>query len=134
MIVLRCLGFAAGLVPVPLTCEADGRLPEFGLALTNLCSRASRSAAELAPAEIEQGRRILARKIRRVAPQVVAFVGISIYRQFFGHAQSGGPGPKPERIDGARVFVLPNPSGLNAAFPGFKDKLVWFEKLHEFMT
>ncbi len=36
-------------------------------------------------------------------------------------------------ISGARVFVLPNPSGLNASFPGFKHKLIWFEKLREFL-
>ena len=75
---------------------------------------------------------MLARKIRRVQPRVVAFVGVSIYRRFFGIAQGFGVGPKEERIFGARVFVLPNPSGLNASFPGFRDKLIWFERLREF--
>ena len=124
--------YAAQLVPEELTCEDDSRLVEFDLALTNLCSRATRSAAELTTAEMIAGRETLSRKIRRVRPLVVAFVGVSIYRRFFGMAQGDGAGPKAEQIFGARVFVLPNPSGLNASYPGFKDKLIWFERLRKF--
>jgi len=125
--------YEAKLIPEPLTSEADRRLVEFGMAMTNLCARASRSAAELTREEIVAGKAILARKIRRVAPEVVAFVGLSIYRDFFGKSGSPGAGAKEEVISGARVFVLPNPSGLNASFPGFKHKLIWFEKLREFV-
>jgi double-stranded uracil-DNA glycosylase len=124
---------AARIVPQPLSCEEGGRLAEFELALTNLCPRPTRAAAELTRAELERGRRVLARKIRRLHPRVVAFVGVGIYRDFFGRSASAGAGAKPETIFGARVFVLPNPSGLNAAFPGFRDKLVWFERLREFV-
>ena len=123
---------AAGLVPFALGWADDRRLAEFGLALTNLCARATRAASELTAPELALGRTSLARKIRRLHPRVVAFVGVGIYRTFFGHARSGGPGVKPERIGGARVFVVPNPSGLNASFPGFEDKLVWFVRLREF--
>src|SRR5229473_1807128 len=70
--------YPAQLVPEVLTCEDDARLVEFDLALTNLCSRATRSAAELTAAEMIAGRQALARKIRRVRPYVVAFVGVSI--------------------------------------------------------
>jgi TDG/mug DNA glycosylase family protein len=125
--------YAARLVPVSLTHDEEQRLPEFGLALTNLCPRATRSAAELSAEEMERGKQVLKKKIRRLRPAVVAFVGITIYRQFFGRDGSAGPGPKAETIDGARVFVLPNPSGLNASFPGFMHKLVWFERLREFV-
>lgn len=124
--------FAARLIPEELKCEDDERLVEFGLAITNLCARATRSAAELRPDEIKRGHKHLERKIRRVAPRVVAFVGVTIYRSFFGIADGEGAGPKDERIGGARLFVLPNPSGLNASFPGFQDKLIWFERLREF--
>ena len=126
--------FASKLIPVPLTCDDDGRLTEFGMAMTNLCARASRSAAELTREEIVAGKRILAKKILRIAPEVVAFVGLSIYRDFFGKTGSPGAGAKDEIVSGARVFVLPNPSGLNASFPGFKHKLIWFEKLREFIA
>ena len=126
--------YAAKLIPLPLTSEDDQRLVEFGMAMTNLCARASRSAAELTREEIVAGKAILARKIKRVAPEIVAFVGLSIYRDFFGKTASPGAGAKDEMIAGARVFVLPNPSGLNASFPGFKHKLIWFEKLREFIA
>ena len=124
---------ASGILPVPLGFEDDVRLGEFGLALTNLCARATRSASELSLDEIERGKRVVARKVRHLRPKVVAFVGVTIYRSCFGKSASPGPGPKPETISGARIFVLPNPSGLNASFPGFKDKLVWFERLLEFL-
>jgi len=126
--------YAAKIVPEPIGADDDQRLAEFGIGLTNLCPRATRSAAELEPPEIEEGRRDLARKIARLKPGVVAFVGVSLYQSFFKLKTSGGPGPKPETISGARVFVVPNPSGLNASFPGFSHKLVWYEKLREFTT
>ncbi len=109
--------YASRLVPEPLTHDEDQRLAEFGLALTNLCPRATRAASELRAEEIAQGLRVVESKIREIRPVVVALVGITLYRIFFRHAASGGAGAKPETIDGARVFVLPNPSGLNADFP-----------------
>ena len=123
---------AAGLVPEPLTYADDVRLVEWNLALTNIVSRATREAAELAPADYARGRIALARLIRRLQPRVIAFVGSTVYRAFFGASASGGAGPKPERIGEARVFVVPNPSGRNAAYPGFADKLVWFRRLKRF--
>ncbi len=123
--------YESKLIPIALTCDDDKRLIEFSMAMTNLCARASRSAAELTRKEIVAGKVILAKKIKRIAPEVVAFVGLSIYRDYFGKTGSSGAGAKDELISGARVFVLPNPSGLNASFPGFKHKLIWFEKLRE---
>jgi TDG/mug DNA glycosylase family protein len=123
---------AAGLTPGAFTCEDDARLPSHGLALTNIVPRATRAASELTRAEFEAGRARLARLIARVKPRTVAFVGVTVYRAFFGPRVSPGPGPKPQRIGEARVFVLPNPSGLNAAYPGFRDKLVWFERLRRY--
>ncbi len=137
--------YAARLVPLELTHMEDRRIAEFGLALTNLCPRATRAAAELSREEIERGKRTLRIKIRRLRPEVVAFVGVTIYRDFFGKAASrtsgkplagaasAGAGAKLELICDAKVFVLPNPSGLNASFPGFKHKLIWFERLREFI-
>jgi double-stranded uracil-DNA glycosylase len=123
--------YAARLVPEPLTFADDARLPEWGLAITNIVPRATRSAVELEPGEYASGRLRLARLIARIEPRVVAFVGITVYRYFFGFG-GGGAGPKPERIGAARVFVVPNPSGLNAAYPGFADKLIWYRRLRRF--
>src|SRR5580698_5027417 len=125
--------YVAKLIPEPLASDDDQRLVEFGMAMTNLCARASRSAAELTREEIVAGKAILAKKIQRIGPEVVAFVGLSIYRDFFDKTASPGAGAKDEVISGARVFVLPNPSGLNASFPGFKHKLIWFAQLREFI-
>lgn len=123
---------AAGLTPTLLSPEDDVRLPSLGLGLTNLCPRVTRAASELGKEELVAGRTALSRKIARVRPRVVAFVGLSIYQSYFDLKHSGGAGDKPERIHRARVFVVPNPSGLNASFPGFADKLVWFVRLREF--
>jgi TDG/mug DNA glycosylase family protein len=120
---------AAGIVPEPMTFADDVRLPGYGLALTNIAERATREAAELTARDYARGRRRLARTIADLQPAVVAFVGVTAYRQFFGPSAAGGAGPKPERIGGAAVFVVPNPSGRNAAYPGFADKLVWYRRL-----
>ena len=122
---------AARLTPEALTYEQDASLAQFRLALTNLCPRPTRSAAELSREELERGRRALGRKIFRIRPELVALVGITLYPIVLGKARlgGGGPGLKPDRIHGAPVFVLPNPSGLNASFPSFASKLDWFERL-----
>jgi TDG/mug DNA glycosylase family protein len=124
---------AARLTPTLLHYTEDQRLAEFGIALTNLCPRTTRTAAELTRAEIARGHAALARKIAGWRPAVVALVGVSLYRTYFGAAAGPGPGPKRETIAEARVFVVPNPSGLNASFPGFEDKLRWFKKLRAFV-
>ena len=121
--------WAAKLTPVLLAPEEDAKLADFGLGLTNLVPRWTRTAAELSRAEREKGGLRLRRFVARAQPRIVALVGLSIYQELFGHARSGGPGLKPERLSGARVFVLPNPSGLNASFPGFAQKLRWFRAL-----
>lgn len=124
---------AARITPTLLPYEEDQRLGELGIALTNLCPRTTRTAAELTRDEIARGRAALARKIAAWRPAVVAFVGVSLYRMYFGPTATPGPGAKPEIIAGARVYVVPNPSGLNASFPGFADKLVWFAGLRAFV-
>lgn len=123
---------AAKLTPTLLDYGDDQKLATFGIGLTNLCPRTTRTAAELTRAEIARGRAALGRKIAAWRPHVVAFVGVSLYSLYFGTAERRGPGAKPERISDARVFVVPNPSGLNASYPGFVDKLVWFRNLRAF--
>jgi len=124
---------AARLVSEPLTAQEDRRILEFGLGLTNLCPRPTRSAAELSSAELAAGARTLRRKIAAIRPAVVVPVGITVYARLVPRSRSGGAGEKPETIAGAPLFVLPNPSGLNASYPGFQHKLVWFEALREYL-
>ncbi len=124
---------AARLTPVLIDYSEDQRLAEFGIALTNLCPRTTRTAAELTRAEISRGHVALAHKIAAWRPAVVALVGVSLYRTYFGAAAGPGPGAKRETIAASRVFVVPNPSGLNASFPGFDSKLIWFRRLRAFV-
>jgi TDG/mug DNA glycosylase family protein len=124
---------ASGILPEPLTAEEDRRLADYGIALTNVCPRPTRSADELTTAELASGRATLVRKCRRWRPPVVALVGVSLYPVIFGRQAGRGPGAKPVRLAGAAVFVVPNPSGLNASFPGFTHKLVWYRKLRVFL-
>jgi double-stranded uracil-DNA glycosylase len=124
---------AAGLTPVAVAPEEDARLPELGLGVTNVCPRATRSAAELSPAELREGVRALREKIVSLRPRVVALVGVSLYRIVVPGGREPGPGAKRAGLLGARMFVLPNPSGRNAAYPGFEEKLVWFRRLARFL-
>ncbi|HEY3011573.1 MAG TPA: G/U mismatch-specific DNA glycosylase [Gemmatimonadales bacterium] len=84
-----------------------------GLGITNLVARATASASELTGAELRAGRRRLERTVRRYCPKCVAVVGIGAYRTAFErpHARMGR---QPERIGASSLWVLPNPSGLNA--------------------
>lgn len=125
---------ASGITPVLLRAEDDQRLAEFGYALVNLCPRTTNTASELTRAELERGARRLRAKIRRMRPEVVALVGLTLYPIVCKPARGAkkltpGPGEKPERIEGARLFVVPNPSGLNASFPSFAAKLRWYREL-----
>jgi TDG/mug DNA glycosylase family protein len=84
-----------------------------GCGITNIVGRATASAAELEAEELRAGRRRLERKCRRFAPRWVAVLGIGAYRGAFDRRRAH-VGPQEETIGGARVWVLPNPSGLNA--------------------
>ncbi len=126
---------AARLTPIELRPDEDGRLPEHRLALVNMAARPTKTAAELSRSELQRGRAKLLAKIRAMQPEVVALVGVTLYPLLVGAAAAKakpGPGAKPELVEGARLFVVPNPSGLNATFPTFAAKLPWFRKLRAF--
>ena len=112
------------LAPEPVTYQDDERLPGWRLGITNLIARPSPGIDDLRPSEYVEGWKVLDRKIRRYRPQVVALVGVTLYRAILPllddalpiHSQRGAVGPQPIAIHGARLFVLPNPSGRNANF------------------
>jgi len=106
---------AAGFTPRRLRPSEKDRLLDAGYGLTNLVARATAGAAELAPGEFVAGRKRLAAKLRRYRPRVIAFLGMGAYRHAFGTPRAP-LGEQPERFEGARVWVLPSPSGLNAAY------------------
>ncbi len=86
-----------------------------GLGITNLVARATARADELTNDELRAGIEPLRALVRRWRPRFVAFLGISAYRVAFGRGKAG-IGPQAETIESAAVWVLPNPSGLNAHY------------------
>ena len=90
-------------------------LLEGGYGITNLVNRATATAEEVAPAEFAAGAKKLAAKVRRYRPRIVAFLGVGAYCHAFG-VKSCAIGRQPEPLEGAEVWVLPNPSGLNANY------------------
>ena len=120
--------FDSRLVPEPITYVDDERLPEWGFGITNLIARATPGIDSLRPAEYVGGLVILRRKIRRYTPAIVALVGVSLFRAIFAKRGTIRLGSQQELFDGARVFVLPNPSGRNANF-SYAEMLGAFRKL-----
>jgi len=121
--------FEAGLVPEPIGPEDDERLPAWGFGLTNLVPRPTPGIDTLTRQEYVDGERALRRKVRRWKPRVVAFVGVTLYRSVFGKKTTRiACGFQAERFEGARVFVLPNPSGRNANF-SYAQMLAAFRRL-----
>ncbi len=90
-------------------------LPEYGCGITNLVARSTAVAAELSADELRRGRGNLKRKVGKYKPRYVAVLGIGAYRTAF-EAPKAVLGPQSEMIRGTRLWVLPNPSGLNARY------------------
>jgi TDG/mug DNA glycosylase family protein len=141
----------SGLVPEPIGAEDDGRLPEWGFGVTNLIARCTPGIDTLRPEEYAAGALTLRRKVRRWKPEIVAFVGVTAYRAVYpkrrrpespaGKRQPGrgemtpdpfSVGLQADLFEGARVFVLPNPSGRNAHFT-YAQMLAAFRALADFV-
>jgi double-stranded uracil-DNA glycosylase len=105
----------AGLTPRLLTPDEDAELPGFGLGVTNLADRPTRTAAELTRSELQEGAAALAGLVARHRPRVLAVLGITAYRLGFDRPRAV-LGRQPESVGGAVTWVVPNPSGLNAHY------------------
>ncbi|XXV17751.1 G/U mismatch-specific DNA glycosylase [Sorangium sp. So ce1182] len=106
---------AGGFTDRVLSPSEERDLLKLGYGITNVVERATASADELSPEELAAGGVRLAAKVRRYRPRFLAVLGIGAYRSAFGRPQAA-PGPQPETIDATRIWVLPNPSGLNASY------------------
>jgi TDG/mug DNA glycosylase family protein len=134
----------SGLVAEAITFEHDDRLPEFGFGITNLIARPSPGINDLVPSEYIEGWHALERKIQRYRPEILALVGVTLYRVIeplviadadrpARKARPSGPvtlGPQALTIHDAEVFVLPNPSGRNANF-SYEEMLDAFRLLRK---
>lgn len=96
-----------------MTEEDRAHLLGRGIGITNLAPRATARADELSATELREGGERLRTTVRRVRPRVVAVAGITAYRSAFGHRRAVA-GRQPEPFEGAVLWVVPNPSGLNA--------------------
>jgi double-stranded uracil-DNA glycosylase len=105
----------SGFTPRQLHPSEQHELLTYGLGITNMVARPSATAAELSTQEFVQGAEILTKLTEKYAPQTVAIVGIGAYRKGFDRPKAT-VGPQSELIGPSRIWVLPNPSGLNAHY------------------
>ncbi len=103
----------SGFTPRLLKPSEQGELPSYGLGITNVVARPTARADELTPEEYREGGRLLALKVARLRPRWLAVVGVTAYRAAFGEPKAQ-VGEQRRTIGDTRVWVLPNPSGLNA--------------------
>lgn len=108
--------YRAGFTPRLLTPAEDGELLRFGIGITSLVHRPTARASELTRAEFIEGGRRLRELVRAYRPQWLAPLGVTGYRAAFDRP-GATIGAQPEVLGETRVWVLPNPSGLNAHFP-----------------
>ena len=111
--------YEANLVPERLSYREDARLPEWGIGLTNLVSRATAGMDGLTPDDYADGRLVLMSKVRRYRPRVVALLGMTLYPLLFPlqPRQAGlSPGLQTVTLQKSAVVLFPNPSGRNASY------------------
>jgi TDG/mug DNA glycosylase family protein len=116
--------YAAGFTPLRLSPEDDHQLLAHGVGVTNIAVRPTREAAQLTEEELREGAAELERTVLRHRPRLVAVLGLTAYRTAFGRPRAA-MGLQPDAIGGRPVWVLPNPSGLNAHY-----KPADFERLY----
>jgi TDG/mug DNA glycosylase family protein len=124
----------SGFTPRLLAPEEDGELPRYGLGITNVVDRPSRGAADLSAEELRAGAAGVAELVRRFEPRVLAMVGLGAYRVGFSRPKAAvGLQPAEHTVGGRPVWVLPNPSGLNAHYQ-LPDLVRLFGELREWVT
>jgi TDG/mug DNA glycosylase family protein len=105
----------SGFTPRQLAPHEKEELLGLGLGVTNLVARTTARADELSKDEIKEGANLLERKFERFAPRFVAFLGLTTYRIAMD-TKAATVGPQERSFGGASVWLLPNPSGLNAHY------------------
>ncbi len=123
----------AGLVSEDMGADTDHRIMEFGIGLTDVVKRPSRSASDLGPDDFRRWARVLKDKLLRFQPRIVCFNGITGYRGYLRYADGDRTttptlGLQPRVIGASRVFVAPNPSPANAVYR-LEDLVGWYVEL-----
>lgn len=120
---------AGGFTKRLLSPFEERELLKNGLGITNVVERATAAASELANEELIKGGRALEKKVRRYRPRFLAVLGVTVYRTAF-HSPLAKLGLQDRTIAGTAIWVLPNPSGLNAHYQP-KDLARLFRELRE---
>ena len=119
----------SGFTPRRLEPWEEGELLLLGLGITNLVARTTAVATELSKAELKEGGAQLVERLAEYRPQWLAMLGLGSYRAAFGLA-GASMGPQPGSLGPSRVWLLPNPSGLNAHYQ-LDDLAADFARLRE---
>jgi TDG/mug DNA glycosylase family protein len=119
----------SGFTPRLLAPREQAQIASHGLGITNVVARATAQAAELSAAELRDGGARLVEEVSRWRPRYVAIAGVTAYRVAFGVPRAA-MGPQSEFIGPARLWILPNPSGLNAHY-SVLDIAAAFRELRE---
>jgi TDG/mug DNA glycosylase family protein len=106
---------ASGFTPHLFSPEEDKSLLDYGLGITNVASPATTAAADLTNEYFVAGAKILCEKVLCFKPRYLAVLGVSTYRVAFSQPKAV-VGPQDETIGDTKIWVLPNPSGLNAHY------------------
>jgi double-stranded uracil-DNA glycosylase len=106
----------AGFTDRQLRPDEQALLPGLGLGITNVAARATARADELTAEELRDGGQILLDLVGRIRPQWLAVLGVTAFRTAFAQPRAA-VGPQPARLGDTQVWILPNPSGLNASWP-----------------
>ncbi len=107
--------YAAGFTPRQLDPSEERELLELRLGITNIVDRATRSADELTADELQWGGERLMRKVRRFHPRFIAVLGMGAFKKAFRFPRVE-LGRQKESFEGTVVWILPNPSGINAYY------------------
>ena len=121
--------YASGFTARQLSPFEERELLKSGYGITNVAARATATADELTTAELIEGGKILEKKVRRYRPLYLAVLGVTVYRTAFGRPKAK-TGLQQETIGATKVWLLPNPSGLNAHYQ-LKDLARLFSELRE---
>ena len=122
----------SGLLSKPLDAENDREMVSQGIGFTDVVKRPTNSASQLRAADYREGIPVLRAKMERHRPLIVCFHGVTAYRNYLKYAMGMGGRPElglqKEKIDGSKLFVVPNPSPANAAYSLY-DLVSWYCRL-----
>ncbi|KAK2580882.1 hypothetical protein KPH14_005953 [Odynerus spinipes] len=127
--------YESGLTPKYISFEEDYKLPQYGIGLTNIVSRPTKSSADLSKAEIKEGAKIVEEKIKYYKPKIAIFNGKCIY-EIYANKNNKSTfhfGLQPECIGDSAVWVVPSSSARCANFPRMADKLHFYTALKKYL-